>query len=280
MVRIERRLEVFIASPGDCSTQREIVRQAIRWVDRVVGRQIGLRLEPVDYENFSYPTAGRPQDVINPLVDASDVLVGLLWHRIGTDGGNGMPATIEELFRGLERYHAEGQPRLMLYFNLGDVDVSKVNAQQLVEVRKFREDLDARKQLYYGTFSTDDELDRKLRESLIHELFLRLPDLKPPADPAADFASAPAEAHGGRRRDVATGSAPEPTPDKPPEPPRVPAGSGALENHALAQAKLAVLRSELGRLQVMGTDSIMIVNLKTEIARIEAILNEALDTRD
>ena len=59
-------ITVFIASPGDVTGEREVVRKVCREVgdDDLVRRNLWLAINPVGWED-RFPAPGRPQEIIN-----------------------------------------------------------------------------------------------------------------------------------------------------------------------------------------------------------------------
>lgn len=96
-------LRVFIASPGDCSRERERVRQVI---DEVSLRNLSddlSQIETVGWEQVP-GTARRPQEVINDDLRRCDYLIVLLKDNWGSEPGSRWgysSGTEEELFTGL-----------------------------------------------------------------------------------------------------------------------------------------------------------------------------------
>lgn len=129
-------LEVLIASPSDVEDERLIIREAICSWNETNGREEGVILLPVMWENHSFPQAGkRPQEIINKqLVERSDLLIGVFWTRIGTDTGQAVSGTVEEI----QQFLHDDRP-VMLYFSKKPVELDSVDADQyqtLIEFKK------------------------------------------------------------------------------------------------------------------------------------------------
>lgn len=129
-------IPIMIASPGDVSEERTIIREVIHdWndVNSVVNKLI---LTAVGWETHASPEMGeRPQEIINSrLLKECDLLVGVFWTRFGTPTGDANSGTEEEI----ERHVAAGKPA-MLYFSSRPVALESVDLEQYKAVQAFRD---------------------------------------------------------------------------------------------------------------------------------------------
>lgn len=81
-----RELLVFIASPSDLPEEREAVRRAADKANVALGGFFEVRLRVEGWEQVM-PGLGRPQELINPMVNNCDVFIGLLNRRWGSSTG-------------------------------------------------------------------------------------------------------------------------------------------------------------------------------------------------
>ena len=97
----KREINVFIASPGDVQEERAIVREVCASLNRrpTIGDNFGILFTPVGWED-AFPSAGRPQEIINRLVKECDVFVCIFHKRFGTPTGKQDQAP----YQGQERY--------------------------------------------------------------------------------------------------------------------------------------------------------------------------------
>src|ERR1700712_3120546 len=105
---------VLIASPGDLAEDRdEVERQVHRW-NVLHAEAEGVTLIPLRWETSVRSTFGTPaQTSINTqIVDKSDALIGMFWHRIGTKTALAESGTVEEIER-----MADAGKEVMLYFS-------------------------------------------------------------------------------------------------------------------------------------------------------------------
>jgi len=128
----------MIASPGDVTEEREIIRAVIHDWNDVNATASKVVLSPVGWETHSSPELGnRPQELINTrLLKDCDLLVGVFWTRLGTPTGKAQSGTVEEI----QEHVAAGKPA-MIYFSSKPVAPQSVDATQFAEVQAFRDKL-------------------------------------------------------------------------------------------------------------------------------------------
>src|SRR5206468_444939 len=89
MARAAVVLSVLVSSPSDVAAECATILTAIHDWNSSHSRDVGIVLEPVQWQTHAYPESGdRPQALINKqVVDASDMVVAVFGHRIGTPTG-------------------------------------------------------------------------------------------------------------------------------------------------------------------------------------------------
>lgn len=92
-------LNVMIASPSDVAEERQLVRDAIYEWNAIHSKQFGIMLNPVGWETHVAPEMGnRPQEIINTrILNDTDILIGIFWTRLGTETGEYVSGTVEEI---------------------------------------------------------------------------------------------------------------------------------------------------------------------------------------
>lgn len=104
-------IHVFIASPGDVVEERKIVQETIQSLNFKFNRLYSIGLVALNYEAMGTISGqGNIQEEINPLVEESEVVVGIFHNRFG-------PGSAEEI-----RYAIAHRDRikLLLYFRKTD----------------------------------------------------------------------------------------------------------------------------------------------------------------
>ena len=119
-------LNVMIASPNDVSEERQLVRDAIYEWNAIHSKQFGVILNPVGWETHVAPEmGGRPQEIINKrILEDSDILLGIFWTRLGTETGEYVSGTVEEISR-----HIASQKLTSIYICDRPIPPSKITDQ-------------------------------------------------------------------------------------------------------------------------------------------------------
>jgi len=90
--------------------ERSLAEEVIAEVNSLIG-PIGWYIDLNKWENRP-PAYGRPQALINPLVDECDIFIGLLWERWGQSSGTHSSGFEEEFERAKTRRRASGAPEI------------------------------------------------------------------------------------------------------------------------------------------------------------------------
>lgn len=127
--------EVMIASPGDVSTERAIVRELLAEWNIVNARRSHRVLLPAGWETHAVPEMGdRPQAIINKQVLKNcDLLIGVFWTRIGTPTGNYASGSVEEI-----EEHIKADKPTMLYFSSAPVVPESIEPEQYAKLQEFK----------------------------------------------------------------------------------------------------------------------------------------------
>jgi hypothetical protein len=129
-------IPVMIASPGDVSEERNLIRDIIHEWNDIHSMRTNSVLMPVGWETHSSPDlGGRPQSLINKnVLEICDLLVGVFWTRIGTPTGEAESGTAEEI-----RRHVEAGKPAMVYFSTAPVAPEALDADQYAALKQFKE---------------------------------------------------------------------------------------------------------------------------------------------
>lgn len=128
-------LPVMIASPGDVTEERDVIRTVIHDWNDVNARTSGVMLAAVSWETHSSPELGaRPQQLINEqILKDCDLLIGVFWTRLGTPTGKAASGTVEEI-----EEHVAARKPAMIYFSSKPVAPDSVDAAQYAQVKAVR----------------------------------------------------------------------------------------------------------------------------------------------
>ena len=156
---------VMIASPGDVTEERDVIRTVIHDWNDVNAQRSKVMLAAVGWDSHSSPELGeRPQELINKRILADcDLLIGVFWTRLGTPTGKSPSGTVEEI----EEHVAAGKPA-MIYFSSKPVELESVDLEQYTLVKEIRD-----KWQKEGLIETYDNIEQ-FRQKLAKQLQLCL----------------------------------------------------------------------------------------------------------
>lgn len=130
---VKQHLRVFVASSTDVQPERARTPQVIEQTNRLLDSQ-GVFLDLWRWETHALPGLSRtgPQTLINPELDQADIVVLVVWNRIG-------PGTVEEYERTVQRWQTTGKPHLLGYFSQVPSVLDTIEAvddrKKVIEVR-------------------------------------------------------------------------------------------------------------------------------------------------
>jgi hypothetical protein len=162
-------IRVFLASPGDLQQERIALRGLEARINSMFSAS-GLRVRVSGWEEIG-PGYGRPQALINPLVDECHIFIGFLRRRWGSSTGEHDSGFAEEFERALARRQAsEAEPQIAIYFadlSQGELDDP---GPELRKVVKFRRRLENQHLAMYATFASAEDLGTQVGDLLQRHL--------------------------------------------------------------------------------------------------------------
>jgi hypothetical protein len=160
-------VEVFLASPGDMEVERAIVRECVNTFNDQWGSEFfGLMFHVIGWEAVP-SVAQRPQARINEEANKSDVFIGLLGRRWGTESGEYSSGFYEEFQVARQRLKTTGRPEISMFFRTPAKALLDDIGPQLSLVRQFRQELIDGKEIYFHDFDADEDLRRHVNAVLI-----------------------------------------------------------------------------------------------------------------
>lgn len=141
MARNAIELPIFIASASDAMAERDVIQVVIEQQARKAANH-SVFLRVVRWELDSRAGVGRPQALINKLLQKSELFVVIFRERVGTPAAADSPesGTDEELRRALELVDSGRADDVFLYFFKGDspsaTDPMRVKLERIFESRR------------------------------------------------------------------------------------------------------------------------------------------------
>jgi hypothetical protein len=148
--------------------ERSRLEDVIRELNTTWSRELGLRLELVQWETHAYPDFGDDAQAVinNQIPDDFDIFIGIMWCRFGTPTARAESGTLEEFKRAKSRHDTDpNSVGLMMYFKDEPIPPSKLDIEQLATVANFRKSLGNEGALYW-IFKDIDEFEKLLRMHL------------------------------------------------------------------------------------------------------------------
>src|SRR5271166_6343187 len=176
-------LQIFVSSPGDVPVERDRAAEVVtRLQEEFVHYAV---LEPFFWEDQPARATETFQSQF-PEASAMDIVVGILWARIGTplpldkarpDGRRYESGTVYELEMAAESYNSRGTPDLVVYRRTSDPSLplhDKVDRQRRLEqlealeafIRRWFFHDDGSFKAAFHTFKTPDEFEQQLETHL------------------------------------------------------------------------------------------------------------------
>ncbi len=172
------RFRIFISSPGDLTTERQLADEVIDRLNRNEYIRRYCVLEPLRFEHYIPPVMGQgPQRTVDQyMAEASevDLLITLLWTRMGTPvvdqktGRRFSSGTEYEWVSAYEAYQRTGRPAIFLYRCVREPGPN-VDPDQYRMVDRFFREIESGEGPYQGYFKRFHEardFERALHDDL------------------------------------------------------------------------------------------------------------------
>lgn len=164
-----KEFRVFVASPGDVPAERKVMEKVVSELNLTHGPELDYRLELVRWQTHTAPGGGRPQQVINEMIGAYDIFVGIMWRRFGTPTGRFGSGTEEEFRLAYSAWEKNQKMPLMFYFCQ-----QPFMPRELEEIEQVRRVLLFRKELSGKTLAWDYRSHGKFADEIRKHLCMRI----------------------------------------------------------------------------------------------------------
>lgn len=153
-----------ISCPSDIIQFIPLINEAIDSFNRCFGTQNNIYIRTSHWSADNYIIANdnqSPEDqIVNQMVQKSDILVGVFWARYGTETTNYGSGTEEEINKMIEAK----KPVFLFFLDL-PIKPSEISPDQLRKLQNYKEKQIATKRGVF-TLENENELALKLREQL------------------------------------------------------------------------------------------------------------------
>lgn len=150
---------VFLASPSDVMDERAVALEVTNRLNTTLLQNQGKLIHLTGWEYLA-PKAGRPQDIINALVNDCDIFVGLLHERWGTPTGRWTSGFEEEFNLAQDRRERTGAPDMAMFFKNVSSEVEASPTPGYKRVQHFRNSMGQHH--LYDTIASQEDWRYKL----------------------------------------------------------------------------------------------------------------------
>lgn len=166
-----KQIHLFISCPRDIIDEIDSINLVVHGINKSFGKQNNFSIELVHWNEDTYTGIGDDaQEVINSQIEY-DILVGLMWMRIGTKTKRDKSGTIEEINRALSNTNKE---QLIYFKTTPPANLNELNTNDLDKVNSYKKELSKRGVLY-KEFNEIDKFESLFRinlSNLISDKFL------------------------------------------------------------------------------------------------------------
>lgn len=139
-----RILRLVVASPGDVTSERDLLPSVVEEVNRGVAADRGLHLVLTRWATDMHPGfhVEGPQGLIDPILNITDcdLVLGIFWKRFGMRTPYGYNDTEHEFGLAHQAWREKGRPQIFVYFNeKAYTPKSIAETEQWGQVLQFRE---------------------------------------------------------------------------------------------------------------------------------------------
>ena len=166
-----KQIKLFISCPGDITNEIDSINLAVKEINKINGKSNDFVIEIAHWNEDTYTQVGSDaQEVINEQIDY-DVLVGIMWLKVGTPTKRDKSGTIEEINKALSNPNVE---QLIYFKTTPPSDLKQINTKDLDEINSYKKDLSKRGVLYkeFNTIEKFESLFRINLSNLIQDKFI------------------------------------------------------------------------------------------------------------
>lgn len=148
-----KQIKLFVSCPGDITHELDSIKLVVDEINKTSGEQNSYVLRLINWKTDTYTQIGSDaQEVINNQIESQyDVLIGLLWLKLGTPTKRDKSGTVEEINRALKNKEKE---QLVYFKTASPTDITKINPEELLKINEFKKDLGSKGVLYHEFSST------------------------------------------------------------------------------------------------------------------------------
>lgn len=164
-------LKILLASPGDVAKERRYVDEVVDEVNRTVAAKKGFWFRVIRSERDAFPGYGKDgQAILNEQIgdmQQYELLVSMLWNRIGTPTPRADSGTLEEVERAVKSWLRKRKPQIWIYFRQSAAHfATEEELEQRKGVLAFRAKFQKEKRGLFQDYKSPADFCKQFREQL------------------------------------------------------------------------------------------------------------------
>lgn len=172
------QIKIFISTTREIREEVDSIKLIVEEINKTSGRQSGFTIESLKWDLDTYTQVGDDaQEVINKqLGNQYDILVAILWQRIGTPTKRDKSGTIEEINCAITN-----KKELLVYFKTTTPEsLNLIDLDELAKINAFKKNISEKGVLYkeFSTIETFESLFRISLVNLIHDKLINKDGIK------------------------------------------------------------------------------------------------------
>ncbi|SHJ26080.1 hypothetical protein SAMN04488096_1243 [Mesonia phycicola] len=165
-----KEINLFISCPGDIQDELNSIEVIVKEINKTIGKISNFVIQIVHWNEDTYTDIGEDgQEIINDQIEY-DILIGILWMRLGTPTKRDKSGTVEEINRAIENK----EKQQLIYFKTATpINLNSINTSELNQVMEFKKELSNK--ILYKEFESIEKFETLFRlnlSSLIKDKFI------------------------------------------------------------------------------------------------------------
>jgi len=156
-----KQINLFISCPGDIKDELNSIEVIVKEINKIFGEISDFKIQIVHWNEDTYTDLGEDgQEIINNQIDY-DILIGILWMRLGTPTKRDKSGTVEEINRAIKNK----EKQQLIYFKTATPsNLNIINTSELNDVMLFKKELSEK--LLYKEFESVEKFETLFRLNL------------------------------------------------------------------------------------------------------------------
>lgn len=156
-------IKIFISCPSDISSEIDSIKVIVEEINKTSGRQGNYVVHVINWKTDTYSAIGTdPQDAINHQIDDEyDILVSLIWQRLGTPTKRSESGTTEEINRAIDN----NSKMFLIFFKTAVENLNEIDIGEIGKINKFKNEL-SEKGVIFKEFNSTTEFESMFRINL------------------------------------------------------------------------------------------------------------------